>query len=148
MTEIRKVILTPEVEATLLAMSARWEEENISLGLRRNTAEDLVGYDLFLADAEGTTVGYLMCHTEMQSDDTAAIPSGSTILEVDELYILPEHRSQGIGRKLYQIAVDSYGDELDYVTLATSTKDYKSILHFYIEELGMTFWHACFFQKR
>jgi len=31
--------------------------------------------------------------------------------------------------------------------LSTATKDYKRILHFYIDEMGMDFWTARLFKK-
>lgn len=34
----------------------------------------------------------------------------------------------------------------EYLTLSTSTKNYKSILHFYFDELGMNF-HSAFLIK-
>lgn len=37
--------------------------------------------------------------------------------------------------------------ECDFITLATSTKNYKAILHLYVEELGMDF-HSAFLIKK
>ncbi len=61
--------------------------------------------------------------------------------------MLPTHRSQGIGRKLYQYAAEQYAGQAEFITLSTATKDYPSIFHFYLDELGMTFWSARLFQK-
>ncbi len=68
-------------------------------------------------------------------------------LEIEELYILPEHRSRGVGKVLYKAAVESYEDMVDYITLSIATKNYNFVLHFYIDELDMTFWNARLFQK-
>ncbi len=147
MTGIRKVVLTPEVEADLLVMSARWEQEDSCFGYRTNTREDLEGQEIFFAQEEGRTVGYLLCHPYIQERDSCTVPAGSRCLEIEELFVLPECRSRGVGKALYRFAADSYA-EVEYVTLSTATKNYKSILHFYVEELGMTFWSARLFQKR
>ena len=37
--------------------------------------------------------------------------------------------------------------KIDYIMLSTATKDYRRILHFYIDELGMDFWYARLFRK-
>jgi len=36
---------------------------------------------------------------------------------------------------------------MEFIMLSTATKNYKSILHFYIDELGMDFWNARLFKK-
>ncbi len=147
-TKIQKVSLTKEIKAELIAMSALWESENSCYGYRANTAEDFEKQDIFVADIDGLTAGYLLCHTCTQEKESCTVPKGSMCLEIEELYILPEHRSCGIGKALYNAAVESYADAVDYVTLTTATKNYKSVLHFYIDELDMTFWNARLFQKR
>ncbi len=37
--------------------------------------------------------------------------------------------------------------EVSYLMLGTATKNWKAILHFYLEELGMEFWSARLFKK-
>ncbi len=145
--KIHKATLSAELEEELIAMSALWESENSCYGYRANTAEDFDKQDVFIANIDGLTVGYLLCHTYTQEKEICTVPKGSMCLEIEELYILPEHRGCGIGKALYKAAVESYGDAVDYVTLTTATKNYKSILHFYIDELDMTFWSARLFQK-
>ncbi len=146
-TEIEKVSLTKEIEAELIAMSALWEQEDSCYGYRTNTAEELKGQDIFLATVDGKTVGYLLCHIYIQEKESCTVPHGSRCLEIEELYVLPEYRSQGLGEALYQRAADSYGPEMEYATLTTATKNYKAILRFYIDKHDMTFWNARLFQK-
>ena len=130
------------MEAELIAMSALWEPEDSSYGYRTNTAEDMKGQDIFLAKVDGKTAGYLLCHSYTQEKTSSTVLHGSRRLEIEELYVLPEYRSQGLGEALYQGATDSYGPEVEYVTLGTATKSYKAILRFRIDKLGMTFWSA------
>ncbi len=148
MTTIQKVSLTKDIEAELIALSARWEQEDSCYGYRTNTAEDLNGQDIFLATVDGLTVGYLLCRTYTQEKESCTVPRGSRCLEIEELYVLPEYRSKGLGEALYQRAANSYGAEVEYVTLSTATKNYKAILHFYIDKLDLSFWSARLFQKR
>ncbi len=139
--------LTEAVEATLIRLSENWEQENSCFGYRKNTHENLAGEAIFLATEQEQILGYLLCHLYTQEDPGPTIPRGSRCLEIGELYVLPTHRSQGIGRELYQYAAEQYAGQAEFITLATATKDYRSILHFYLDELGMTFWSARLFQK-
>ena len=67
--------------------------------------------------------------------------------ELEELYVVPERRSQGIGRELFSFAEKTLGGEAAYILLGTATKDWRRILHFYLDELGMDFWSARLFKK-
>ncbi len=145
--KIQKATLSAELEEKLIAMSALWEQENSCYGYRANTTEDFDKQDVFIADLDGLTIGYLLCHIYTQEKESCTVPNGSLCLEIEELYILPDHRSRGIGKALYETAVENYGNTVDYVTLTTATKIYKAILYFYIDELDMTFWSARLFQK-
>lgn len=147
MLDVRKVNPDKAVKDILLAMSARWEAEDICFGYRVNTESDLENKDIFLASIGNDAVGYLLCRTYLQDKNSTTIPLGKACLEIEELYILPEQRSKGIGQALYNAAVESYGADIEYVTLSTATKNYKAILHFYIDELGMTFWNARLFKE-
>ena len=37
--------------------------------------------------------------------------------------------------------------EAEYFVLGTATKNWKAILHFYLDEIGMDFWSARLFKK-
>ena len=74
--------------------------------------------------------------------------NGTPFFEIEELYVVPGHRSEGIGRALFcfaEQAVKAAG--IEFIMLSTATKNYKRILHFYIDELGMDFWSARLFKK-
>ena len=141
MVTVEKSPLTPEVAAQLIALSAQWVGEDCSNGMVENTAEDLREPLCIAKDGE-RIVGYAFGHSYVQEKRTSYIEPGSRCFEIDELYVLPEYRSQGTGRELFARLRDEAG-EADYLTLATSTKDYKKVLHFYVDELGMDF-HSAF----
>ena len=75
------------------------------------------------------------------------MPEGTPYFEVEELYVVPKKRSQGIGEKLFKYAENAVKDEAEYMVLSTATKNWKAIFHFYIDELDMTFWSARLFKK-
>ena len=66
--------------------------------------------------------------------------------EVEELYVCPADRSRGVGRRLFALAEEAAAGEADFLMLSTATKNWRAILHFYVEELGMEFWSARLFK--
>ncbi len=70
------------------------------------------------------------------------IPEGTPYFEVEELYVIPKRRSQGIGESLFRYVEDAVQNEAEYMVLSTATKNWKAIFHFYLDELDMQFWSA------
>lgn len=145
---IHEAQLNDELLENLIAMSADWEAENGCYGYRKNDRSDIAGNRIFLAEQDGEILGYLFGHEEKSERASSIMADGTPYFEIEELYVVPNHRSEGVGRSLFQFAeqaVKSAG--IDYIMLSTATKNYKSILHFYIDELGMEFWNARLFKK-
>ena len=139
---IQEVELNEEVLEELIRLSADWEAENSCHGYRKNTRADIEGNRIFLAEEGGETVGYLFGHGEKTEKDSSIMPAGTPVFEVEELYVKPAHRNKGIGRRLFAFAEGALPEDTEFVMLSTATKNWKSILHFYLEELDMEFWSA------
>ncbi len=140
--------LNDELLENLIAMSAEWEAENSCYGYRKNDRSDIAGNRIFLAEQDGAVLGYLFGSTEKSERPSSVMAEGTPYFEIEELYVVPEHRSEGIGRALFRFVereVQTMG--IEYIMLGTATKNYKSILHFYIDELGMEFWSARLFKR-
>ena len=75
------------------------------------------------------------------------MPEGTPYFEVEELYVVPERRSQGIGSKLFRYAEEAVKSEAEYMVLSTATKNWRAVFHFYLDELDMTFWSARLFKR-
>ena len=139
---------SPEVITELIRMSEEWESENSCYGYRKNTEADIVGNRIFLAEKDSKTIGFLFGHCEKAERSSSIMPDGTPYFEVEELYVRPEWRSKGIGKKLFLFAEVAAKDEgADYMMLSTATKNWKAVFHFYLEELGMEFWSARLFKK-
>ena len=132
----------------LIALSADWEAEDSCRGYRTNTEEDLRDRRIFVAEEDGAIVGYLFGLTQRAERGSTVMDAGTAYFELEELYVIPRRRSQGIGRRLFALAEQAAREEgITHLLLSTATKDWKAILHFYIEELGMDFWSARLFKK-
>lgn len=129
----------------LMELSRKWQEEDCSYGMVANTEED-IKEPLCVAVENDEIVGYIFGHYYVTKAKTSYIDVGSQCFTVDELYVLPEYRSQGIGKELFGRMEKAVKDSCAYITLSTSTRNYKKILHFYVEELGMNF-HDAFLIK-
>ena len=146
MIEIREIALTEDRVEQLIALSQAWVDENISHGMRPNEREDI--HEPVFAALEGEKiVGYAFGHAYIKEKKTDSIPVGSRCFDVDEVYVLPAYRSQGIGGRLFQAIQEYAKTQADFLTLATSTKDYRRVLHFYAEQNGMDF-HSAYLTKK
>lgn len=130
----------------LLALSQKWEAEDCTYGLVANEQSDL-SEPLAVALDGDRIVGYIFGHFYTVKERTSYIQLGEKCFSVDELYVLPEYRSQGIGRQLFRRMEETVEAECTYITLSTATKNYKAVLHLYVEELGMNF-HDAFLIKQ
>jgi len=147
-TKLYEAELTDELLATLITMSAAWEAENSTHGYRTNDRNDIDGNRIFLAERNGEVLGYLFGHKTSAERTNSIMEEGTSFFEIEELYVTPEHRSEGIGKKLFSFAEQTVqADGISYLMLSTATKECKRILHFYLDELGMDFWSARLYKK-
>lgn len=146
--KVSEAAWSEELERELIRLSADWEAENVTWGYRTNAHEDLAGRRVFLAEEDGFLCGYLFGLRETAEKKTSFMPAGTEYFEIEELYVVPARRSQGVGRQLFACAEEAARrDNLPFLMLSTATKNARAILHFYLDELGMDFWSARLFKK-
>ncbi len=144
---IREAILDEKTLAVLIGFSEDWAAENSCYGYRPNEKSDIEGNRIFLAEEDDRAVGYLFGKVYPSKQMQSIMPEGTPYFEVEELYVVPERRSRGIGMKLFSYAEEAVKAEAEYMVLSTATKNWKAIFHFYLDELDMTFWSARLFKK-
>lgn len=147
MTEIKEEKLSDGLVGELIALSRDWESEDSCRGYRENTGADILGRRVFTARECGRLVGYLFGELQTAGERSSVMEKGAPYFELEELYVVPERRSRGVGRGLYDCAERELRGEAELILLSTATKDWRRILHFYIEELGMDFWSARLFKR-
>ncbi|MBR4443223.1 MAG: GNAT family N-acetyltransferase, partial [Clostridia bacterium] len=139
---IRETPLTEAVLETLIAFSRDWEAENSCHGYRANERADIEGMRIFLAEENGRVIGYLFGRPFRSEKASSIMPDGTPYFEIEELYVVPERRSRGVGRALMAAAEQAVKGEAEYIMLSTASKNWRAVLHFYIDEAGMEFWSA------
>lgn len=145
---VREAALDEGILGELIALSEDWEAENSCYGYRKNERDDIEGNRIFLAEADGRTVGYLLGHIRKAEKMTSIMPEGTEYFEIEELYVRKGMRSKGVGGRLFRFAEETVKkDGTEYLCLGTATKNFRAILHFYIDEMGMEFWSARLFKK-
>ena len=139
--------LNETILAGLIDLSKDWAAENSCYGYRANDKSDIEGNRIFLAEDGGNVAGYLFGKVYPSKQMQSIMPEGTPYFEVEELYVVPEKRSRGIGMELFRHAEKAVKAEAEYMVLSTATKNWKAIFHFYLDELDMTFWSARLFKK-
>ena len=144
---IHEAVLSSEVLEQLIRFSQQWAAEGSCYGYRPNDRADIEGNRIFLAEDGGAAVGYLFGRVYPSRQMQSIMPEGTPYFEVEELYVVPERRSRGIGAALFRFAEEAVKADAEYMVLSTATKNWKAVFHFYLEELDMTFWSARLFRK-
>ena len=131
----------------LLELSLMWEKEDSCYGYRANTEDDFQDCYI-LAAYDDELVAYVFGKEEIQEKQTSVIDKNMQYFEIEELYVHPSYRSRGIGKQLMENLekeLKKKGQKM--MVLSTATKNWKAIMHFYIDEAGMNFWSARLYKR-
>ena len=126
----------------LLKLSLMWEKEDSCYGYRANTEDDFQDCYI-LAAYDDELIAYVFGKEEVQDKQTSVIDKNMHYFEIEELYVHPSYRSRGIGKQLMEsLEKELKKKGLRMMVLSTATKNWKAIMHFYIDEIDMNFWSA------
>ncbi len=129
-----------------LTLSKIWEEEKITRGMTAGKAEDFQCLTVWTCTFNKRLIGYLSGH-EAISENMCIFPPNTHYFEIDELYVLPQYRNLGIGRRLFECAEQEIRNSgVGYLFLSSATNDYLKIQNFYTK-LGMQVWTQIFFKE-
>lgn len=135
-----------DIEA-VIALTGVWEAENITYGLRKDTPDDLEGCVVWVAEDENRIVGFAAGREDRPKRKTSILDENEAYFELEELYVLPEARSSGLGDRLFRTA-EEYARGAGYrrMLLSTATKDTMAMLRFYVEKEQMQVWSMRLFK--
>lgn len=124
-------------------------EENIIHGFVLETAEEIENFfnSYFLAaEINDEIIGFIsgkIC----ASDGSAVIPKGENYLEIENLYVAPQFRKQGVGGRLVnELLTKAKQNNIAYALLYSAAKDLHGVLKFY-ERHNFQSWYVQMFQK-
>ncbi len=147
MIYVEEIVLDEDAIEVLLTLSLDWENEHVVYGYTHNELKDLEGRRVFIAKDGDQVIGYLF-GKEFLHPSTSVIAKGTLCFEIEELYVKREYRSNSIGSQLFNLLEQQLTQEgISFITLSMASKNYKKLLHFYIDICGMDFWHAKLFKK-
>ena len=131
----------------LLELSLMWEKEESCYGYRANTEDDFQDCYI-LAAYDDELIAYIYGKEEVQDKQTSVIDKNMHYFEIEELYVHPSYHSHGIGKQLMEsLEKELKKKGLEMMMLSTATKNWKAIMHFYIDEIGMNFWSAKLYKR-
>ena len=131
----------------LLELSLMWEKEDSCYGYRANTEDDLRDRYI-LAAYDDELIAYIFGKEEIQDKQTSVIDKNMHYFEIEELYVHPSYRSHGIGKQLMERLEEELREKgIEMMLLSTATKNWRAIMHFYIDEVGMNFWSARLYKR-
>lgn len=145
--EIRKIDIKSPYINQLIDLSIEWEKEDSCQGYISNNIDTFKDKEIYVMLYGDKVIAYLFGYFEKSQRKNTVQNLDDVIFEVDELFVIKEYRNKGIGKELYEFVENDIRNKTSLILLSTATKDYKKILHFYIDELGLTFWNARLFKR-
>ena len=125
---------TPEDVAAILDLQREWAREGITHGFVPSSEEairDGLGPYCLVAETDHRIVGFVQGHEQIE-EGSAVIDEGERCLHVDDLYVVPGLRDQGVGSGLLaQVMEAARLRGLRHVLVYSATKDLDSVLRFY-----------------
>ncbi|QHW31636.1 GNAT family N-acetyltransferase [Paenibacillus rhizovicinus] len=122
--------------------SQLWTAENITYGLGPNSEEGLrssIGDYFWIAEVDSDVIGYITGSVH-ESEGLAVIAAGERYLEIDEVYVHPEHRSGTIGHQLVdRLLQTAEGNGINRSIVNSASKQWREIVGFY-EKHGFQMW--------
>ncbi len=133
----------------ITALVNRFVKEVPTWGLSARTEKELRQLDarlIWVAEEKNKLIGYAVC-LPRKNDGSCIFKENDKILELDEIYLVPEARGQGVGSELLEIILD-YAKKEGYTKffVNTAVKDLMPVLRFYREN-GLKTWAVQLFKE-
>jgi N-acetylglutamate synthase-like GNAT family acetyltransferase len=118
----------------ILELQTSWHGENLTYGYVPDTEQDLIqklGCYFLCAENDNEIVGFA-CGSIHEAYQMAIFIDSEQYLEIDDIYIVPEHRNSGVGSVLLNRLLDTAkqnGTSRFYINSASKNLD--KVIQFY-----------------
>ncbi|MCQ6558955.1 GNAT family N-acetyltransferase [Paenibacillus mendelii] len=150
--QLKSIRIEPFVEAYVPQMHQLqqiWAFENITYGVVTDDIADLTAAITpycYIALNGDTVIGYLTASV-VEANEMNIFPRGGSFIRVDDVYILREFRSLGIGRQLLaRCEQQAVQDGMNHFMVSSATKDAETVRKFYMNN-GYHIWTTHFFKR-
>ncbi len=126
----------------VLSMSDALVAEGCCNGMVNDTLDMLAKENILVAVQGGQIIGYAYGRVDQAPRNMGHMRKGEAVFEIEEVYVTPAHRKEGVGKLLCQaLLAQGRAAGCCAAQLFAVNKDYKTLLRFY-EQMGMEFWCA------
>ena len=117
-------------------LQEQWATDGETIGFQATPTDLLaavVGGCFFVATEQGDVVGFVYARAKHNDGAMSAVfADRAQYLEIEDLYVVPNQRSAGIGARLVQSAADwAEQHRIRYLSAYSSTRDVDRVLRFY-----------------
>lgn len=126
------------------ALSRDWEQEGVTIGQRADTPAELAAKlgPWFLVACRGQNIIGFVTAAEraLAPGEWVVQPDGGRCLSIEDLYVVPHHRREGLGTRLYKSVVANAATQgIRHVSVYTASQPWGDAIAFY-ESLGLRVW--------
>jgi GNAT superfamily N-acetyltransferase len=133
----------------IVDLGNRFLKEVPTWGLVIRTEDELRKLDkrlIWVVEENGKLIGHAIC-LPRKNDGRCIFTENDKILELDEIYLVPEARGQGVGSELLEV-IENHAKEAGFTKLFvdSAVKDLMPVLRFYREN-GLKTWSVQLFKE-
>ena len=133
----------------VMELEKAWVIEDITYGIVESGKDYFLNVDknyFFVAIDKAKIIGYIISEI-IYKNEYNIFPKDVKFIRVNDLYVLKEYRSKGIGKKLlYTTETEAQNNGINHILLSTATKDTDTIIKFY-ERNGYKIWTTSLFKN-
>ena len=133
------------------ALEHNWVLDEPVVGFEINGIEGLSNYvaqnekSIWIAMSPDKVIGYVTASIH-RSSQLAVVPSGQPYIEIDDLYVSPEHRSASLGSKMVETVLEfAREQEIKYASVFSASSKIADIARFYGKQ-GFEPWGIQFYR--
>ena len=143
---------TVEMTSDIIKLQQTWVDENITYGFGADTVEEIQTHnrDYFYSAFDGVkAIAYVTAEViyNLDNEYINIFPQGTKFIRVNDLYVLPEYRSNQIGENLLETVEErAKANGISAFFISSATNDAASVRRFY-EKNGYLIWTTLFYKK-